>query len=115
MPPCSRSRLRIAAGGFRSASPSRVRARRVQHPLLQDPHSWVVRLSSGRIMTMAEELEFRLLRVFVAVAEDLHFTRAAQRLFIAQQAVSRDVRRLEERLGVTLLDRGTRLVTLTPA
>jgi DNA-binding transcriptional LysR family regulator len=66
-------------------------------------------------MTMAEELEFRLLRVFVAVAEDLHFTRAAQRLFIAQQAVSRDVRRLEERLGVTLLDRGTRLVTLTPA
>ncbi|MCW6003581.1 LysR family transcriptional regulator [Micromonospora sp. CPCC 205371] len=64
---------------------------------------------------MADELEFRLLRYFVVVAEELHFSRAARRLFVAQQAVSRDIRRLEERLGVRLLDRDTRQVTLTPA
>jgi len=62
-----------------------------------------------------EDLDFRLLRHFVAVAEELHFSRAAQRLFVAQQALSRDVRRLEERTGARLLDRSTRRVVLTPA
>jgi DNA-binding transcriptional LysR family regulator len=61
------------------------------------------------------DLDVRLLRHFVAVAEELHFSRAAQRLFVAQQAVSRDIRRLEERLGLTLLDRDSRRVALTPA
>jgi DNA-binding transcriptional LysR family regulator len=61
------------------------------------------------------DLDVRLLRNFVAVAEELHFSRAAARLFVAQQSLSRDVRRLEERVGATLLDRTSRRVALTPA
>ncbi|MFJ6730253.1 LysR family transcriptional regulator [Streptomyces sp. NPDC091281] len=55
----------------------------------------------------------RLLRAFLAVAEDLHFTRAAARLHVAQQALSRDVRRLERELRAELFVRTTRQVTLT--
>ncbi|MGC4942299.1 LysR family transcriptional regulator [Kribbella sp. DT2] len=64
---------------------------------------------------MPDDLEIRLLRYFVAVAEELHFSRAAEKLYVAQQALSRDIQRLEERAGVRLLDRTTRRVTLTPA
>lgn len=59
------------------------------------------------------DLEPRLLRAFLAVADELHFTRAAARLYVAQQALSRDVRRLERELGVRLFVRTTRQVTLT--
>lgn len=58
-------------------------------------------------------MEPRLLRGFVAVAEELHFTRAAARLYVAQQALSRDVRRLETALGAALFVRTTRAVELT--
>ena len=59
--------------------------------------------------------DLRQLRTFVAVAEELSFTRAAERLFLGQQAVSKSVAQLERELGVELLERTTREVRLTAA
>ncbi|MFD3335471.1 LysR family transcriptional regulator [Streptomyces sp. NPDC058700] len=60
------------------------------------------------------DIDPRLLRAFTAVAEELHFTRAAARLYVAQQALSRDIRRLERELAAELFVRTTRQVALTP-
>ncbi|QDY76979.1 LysR family transcriptional regulator [Streptomyces qinzhouensis] len=60
-----------------------------------------------------QDIDPRLLRAFDAVASELHFTRAAARLYTAQQALSRDVRSLERAVGAELFDRTTRRVALT--
>ncbi|MFF8383131.1 LysR family transcriptional regulator [Streptomyces kanasensis] len=64
---------------------------------------------------MVPDIDPRLLRAFTAVADELHFTRAAARLYVAQQALSRDIRRLERDLGTELFVRTTRQVSLTAA
>ncbi len=58
--------------------------------------------------------EFSQLRCFLAVAEDLHFGRAAQRMNMTQPPLSRQIQLLEHELGVSLFERTSRAVKMTP-
>ncbi|MET0821492.1 MAG: LysR family transcriptional regulator [Aeromicrobium sp.] len=60
------------------------------------------------------DLDTRLVRYFVAVADELHFGRAAAKLYISQPALSKQIRKLENDVGTQLLVRDSRHVTLTP-
>jgi DNA-binding transcriptional LysR family regulator len=61
------------------------------------------------------DVELRHLRYFVAIAEERSFTRAAERLWVAQPGLSAQMRRLEAELGVQLLERHSRGIAMTPA
>ena len=64
---------------------------------------------------MGYQIEIRHVKYFLAVAEDLHFRKAAERLYISQPGLSRQIKQMEEGLGVVLFERHNRKVILTRA
>jgi DNA-binding transcriptional LysR family regulator len=65
------------------------------------------------MMPMSNQIEFRHLRYFLTVAEDLHFRKAAERLYISQPGLSRQIKQMEDDLGIQLFERHNRKVSLT--
>ncbi|MFF5011279.1 LysR family transcriptional regulator, partial [Streptomyces phaeochromogenes] len=66
-------------------------------------------------MSVSKEPSVHQLRLFLTLSEELHFGRAAARLFITQPALSQQIRELEKRLGVRVVERTSRTLTLTEA
>ena len=82
--------------------------------LFSDNARLSLRVFAGRTLDGVATPDLRQMRYFATVAKRGSFTRAAEELHVAQQAVSQQVRALEQLLGVTLLERSSRRVTLTP-
>ena len=64
---------------------------------------------------MSYQIEFRHYKYFLALAQDLHFRKAAERLYISQPGLSRQIKQMEENLGINLFERNNRKVKLTNA
>ena len=67
------------------------------------------------IITMSNQIELRHFTYFLAVAQELHFRKAAEKLFISQPGLSRQIRQMEEILETQLFERNKKKVALTPA
>jgi len=64
---------------------------------------------------MSNQIEFRHYKYFLALAKDLHFRKAAERLYISQPGLSRQIKQMEDDLGISLFERHNRKVELTQA
>jgi DNA-binding transcriptional LysR family regulator len=93
------------------------RGRAAPMPMREGPIARAYRSARRReyVRTVGPDIDLRLLRYFVAVAEELHFGHAALRLHLSQPALSTQIHKLEQIVGAQLLTRTSRRVELTPA